>query len=83
LCANCWRDPDIDHEHHEGIEKHVVIGKIAAPPHVDAAQLLDQIDRAMAKRISCQLYAPDLCMAAGSRTRALVDKRRFDLLTGN
>lgn len=83
LCANCWRDPDIDHERHERIEKHVVIGRIAAPPHVDPVQLLDQIDRAMAKRSPCQLYAPDLCVAAGSRTRALVDKRRFDLLTGN
>lgn len=83
LCANCWRDPDIDHERHVRMEKHVVIGRIAAPGHIDHVQLLDQIDRAMAKRSGCQLYAPDLCVAAGFETRALVDKRRFDLLTGN
>ena len=83
LCANCWRDPDIDHENHERMEKHVVIGRIAAPGHIDHVQLLDQLDRAMAKRSGCQLYAPDLCVAAGFETRASVDKRRFDLLTGN
>jgi tetratricopeptide (TPR) repeat protein len=83
LCANCWRDPDIDHEHRERMEKHVVIGRIAAPGHIDHVQLLDQLDRAMAKRSGCHLYAPDLCVAAGIETRALVDKRRFDLLTGN
>lgn len=83
LCANCWRDPGIEHEHHERIEKHVVIGRIAAPGHVDPVQLLNQLDRAMAKQSRCQLYAPDLCAAAGYGTRALVDKRRFDLLTRN
>ena len=83
LCANCWRDPDIDHERHVRMEKHVVIGRIAAPGHIDHVQLLDQLDRAMAKRSGCQLYAPDLCVAAGFETRALVDKRRFDLLRGN
>jgi tetratricopeptide (TPR) repeat protein len=83
LCASCWRHPGVDHEHREHIEKHVVVGRIAAPAHLDPVQLLDQIDRAMAKRSGCQLYAPDLCVAAGSPNRALVDKRRFDLLTDN
>ena len=83
LCANCWRNPDIDHVHQESIEKHVVIGRIAAPRHVHPSQLLDQLDKAIAKRSRCQLYAPDLCVAAGFESRASVDKRRFDLLTGN
>ena len=83
LCTNCWRDPDIDHERHERMEKHVVIGRIAAPGHVDPGQLLDQLDAALAKRSPCQLYAPDLCVAAGVDSRALIDRRRFDLLTGN
>ena len=65
LCANCWRDPDIDHERHLRVEKPVVMGRIAAPGHIDHVQLLDQLDRAMAKRSGCQLYAPDLCVAAG------------------
>ncbi|HLQ88554.1 MAG TPA: prenyltransferase [Xanthobacteraceae bacterium] len=83
LCATCWRDPDIDHENHESEEKHVVIGRIAAPGNVDPVHLLGRIDNALAKRGRCQLYAPDLCAAAGLETRALVDKRRFELLTGN
>jgi tetratricopeptide (TPR) repeat protein len=83
LCANCWRDPDLDHEHHERMEKHVVIGRIAAVAHVDPVQLLDQLDKAVARRSGCQLYAPDLCAAAGFEPRASVEKRRFDLLTRN
>jgi hypothetical protein len=83
LCANCWRNPDLDHEEHERIEKHVVVGRIAAPPHADPAELLDHIDQAVAKRGRCQLYAPDLCVAAGAVERARVDRRRYDLLVGN
>lgn len=83
LCANCWRDPDIDHEVHETVEKHVVVGRIAAPRHIDLVQLLDQIDKAVAKQGRCQLYAPDLCVAAGFEARARVDQRRFDLLMDN
>jgi hypothetical protein len=83
LCANCWRDPGLNHESHEGVQTHVVTGRIAAPGHLEPAQLLDQIDRAVAKRRRCHLYAPDLCAAAGLDARASVDKRRFDLLTQN
>ena len=83
LCAGCWRDPDLDHEHHESMEKHVVTGRIAAPADTDPGQLLDQLDRAVAERSPCQLYAPDLCRAAGQQRRAEVDERRFDLLRGN
>jgi hypothetical protein len=85
LCAHCWRDPDLDHERHahELMEKHIVIGRIAAASHLDPAQLLDQLDKAMAKRKGCHLYAPDLCTAAGFEARASVEKRRFNLLTHN
>src|SRR5262245_57718376 len=85
LCTQCWRDPDLDHERHvhERTEKHIVVGRIAAAPHVDPAQLLDQLDKAMAKRTGCHLYAPGLCAAAGFDARAAVEKRRFDLLTQN
>lgn len=83
LCANCWRDPDIDHSRHEGMEKHVVTGRIAAPPHILPARLLDMIDKGLEKRGQCQLYAPDLCAAAGLLARERIDKRRFALLTEN
>lgn len=83
LCANCWRDPGIDHEDHEAMEKHVVTGRIAAPADMEVADLLDQIDKAIAKRSPCQLYAPGLCEAAGLGDRAMVEKRRFNMLRDN
>jgi tetratricopeptide (TPR) repeat protein len=83
FCARCWRDPDVDHDHHEQMERRIVVGRIAAAPDVDPVQLLDQIDKAVAKRNGCQLYVPDLCLAAGFQARASVEKRRFDLLTLN
>jgi tetratricopeptide (TPR) repeat protein len=83
LCARCWRDPDVDHEQHEQEERRIVVGRIAAAPDIDPVQLLDQLDRALAKRSGCQLYVPDLCLAAGLQARASIEKRRFDLLTGN
>jgi tetratricopeptide (TPR) repeat protein len=84
ICANCWRDPDLDHGRHERMEKHVVTGRIAAPPEMAPAQLLDLIDKAIEKQGQhCQIYAPDLCKAAGLVAREQVDRRRFTLLTSN
>jgi hypothetical protein len=80
LCAACWRDPGIDHEHGETEEKHVVRGRIAAPPDVAPGELLRQIDAAMAKRAPCRIYSPDLCAAAGLTDRAAFERRRFDML---
>jgi tetratricopeptide (TPR) repeat protein len=83
LCANCWRDPDLDHDRHERMEKHVVTGRIAAPPDIAPARLLDMIDKGLEKRERCQLYAPDLCTAAGLTERERIDRRRFVMLTNN
>ncbi|NNF79001.1 MAG: prenyltransferase [Rhizobiales bacterium] len=83
LCASCWRDPDLDHDHHEQVDKHVVVGQIAAPPHIRPAELLEQLDAALAKREKCRLYVPDLCAAAGQGDRAQIERRRFDMLSGN
>ncbi|CAL75354.1 hypothetical protein; putative protein prenyltransferase \t_ [Bradyrhizobium sp. ORS 278] len=84
LCANCWRDPGRDHDTHERMEKHVVRGKIAAPPSMDPRSLLNRIDAAIARQEQpCQIYAPDLCNAAGLTAREAVDRRRFDLLMRN
>lgn len=83
LCANCWRDPDIDHEEHIREEKHVVTGRIAAPPGIPAPQLLDQVEKAVASKGSCSIYAPDLCEAAGLSDRARVERRRYEMLKNN
>jgi hypothetical protein len=84
MCASCWRDPDLDHDHHERVEKHVVRGRIAAPPEMAPARLLDMIDKTVEKQGGqCQLYAPDLSAAAGLHERERIDRRRFALLTGS
>ncbi|WP_315729303.1 MULTISPECIES: prenyltransferase [unclassified Bradyrhizobium] len=84
LCADCWRDPDRDHDNHEGMEKHVVRGKIAAPAEMDPKSLLDRIDAVIeTQERRCLLYAPDLCKAAGLTEREAIERRRFDLLMRN
>ena len=80
MIARCLRDQDIDHEHGETEEKHVVRGRIAAPPDVAPSELLRQIDAAMAKRSPCRIYSPDLCAAAGLTERVAFERRRFDIL---
>ena len=80
LCASCWRDRQVDHDHKEKITQHVITGRIAAPPDIDARELLRQLDAAMSKRSSCHLYAPDLCEAAGLADRAAVEVRRFNMI---
>jgi tetratricopeptide (TPR) repeat protein len=82
ICASCWRDADTDHERHERTEKHVVSGRIAAPPHIAPRDLLAEIEVAVAKRAPCQIYMPGLRLAAGDEKQAEVDERRFAMLTG-
>jgi tetratricopeptide (TPR) repeat protein len=83
LCANCWRDPDLDHEEHEQMEKHVARGRIAAPPDIAPSELLRQLDQAVLIREPCKIYSPSLCHAAGQSDRANVERRRLDMLVGN
>jgi tetratricopeptide (TPR) repeat protein len=83
ICASCWRGGDVGHEHRETEERHVVTGRIAAPPHLSPQVLLEQLDGAMAARKPCRLYAPSLCEAAGSTKRAATERRRYELLRSN
>ena len=83
LCATCWRDPNIDHEHHQEMEKHVVKGRIAAPGDVSPKDLLEQLDNALANRESCRIYSPALCEAAGETGRAAVELSRFEMVVEN
>lgn len=82
LCAGCWRDPDLDHKEHTKEEKHVVLGRIAAPGDFAPADLLAQIDKAIAENEPCKIYAPALCEAAGLSERAAVERRRYEMLKG-
>jgi hypothetical protein len=83
LCANCWNDPNTNHSRHEETTKHVVTGRIAAPPDMDPRDLLAQLDAGLKDLTPCQLYSPDLCNAAGQPKRAKVEQRRFDMLRDN
>lgn len=80
LCASCWRDAALNHEHNETLTKHVVLGRIAAPEHISAAGLLQEIDLAVGGQDGCALYAPALASAAGLDARAVEEERLFELL---
>jgi tetratricopeptide (TPR) repeat protein len=83
LCANCWNDPNTNHARHEEMTKHIVTGRIAAPPDMDPRELLRQIDAGMKGLAPCQIYAPALCKAAGLPDRARIEQRRFEMLSNN
>lgn len=83
ICAACWRDPDLDHERHEAVEKHIVAGRVAAPGDLDPVELLMLLDAAIDKQAPCRIYVPDLTVAAGDLERSVIDRRRFDMLAGH
>jgi len=80
LCSACWSNQDLQHKHDQTEQKHVVTGRIAAPPNIDPSKLLDQIDNALKDKPKNRIFSPDLCEAAGFNDRAKIEKRRFDLL---
>lgn len=80
LCATCWRSETVNHAKHELRDAHAVIGRIAAPPHIEPAELLRQLDQAIADRPNCRIYVPDLCVAAGFPERAEVERRRYAMI---
>lgn len=83
VCANCWRDSSVDHARHEPVQKHVVVGQIAAPPEIHPDALLKQVDNVLAGQAACHLYSPELCSAAGFSDRAEVERRRYKMLINN
>lgn len=80
LCSTCWRDESIDHEHKESEEKHVVTGRIAIPPDIEASEILNKIDSELKEVPESRIFSPDLCRAAGFEDRARIEERRFNLL---
>lgn len=80
LCANCWRNSKIDHDHKQTITKHVITGRLAAPPDMHPIELLRQLDAAMSRRNACHIYVPQLCEAAGLPERAAIEMRRFEMI---
>jgi hypothetical protein len=82
VCASCWRDRRVDHEHTDSVTKHVIAGRIAAPPEMDAKELLRQLDAALNDRTDCKLYSPELCEAAGLAERAASETQGFNMIRG-
>jgi hypothetical protein len=58
LCSSCWRNETIDHEHKTNEEKHVVTGRIAVPPNVEPAVILEEIDRALKGTPESRIFSP-------------------------
>ena len=80
LCHACWLSERTDHAHHQSRDEHVVTGRIVAPPDIEPADLLRQLDEAIAARPACRVYTPALCEAAGLHERGAVERRRFDMI---
>lgn len=83
LCSACWNNKDLQHEHDEKDEKHVVTGRIAMPPNANATDLLNKIDKALQDDPRNRIFSPDLCVAAGFSDRAQIEKRRFRILSSS
>src|ERR1700748_146897 len=83
LCAQCGANPDINHAHHDAVDKHVVMGQIAAPPDRDPRELLRQLDAAMTQLLGCSIYMPELCLATDHPQRAAIEERRFNMTRAN
>lgn len=81
LCAACWRNEAIDHEHKATEEKHVVTGRIAAAPDIAPDALLRQIDIALKDSPENRIFSPDLCRAAGQSDRVKIEARRYQMLS--
>lgn len=77
LCMDCWMGSKAEHSHSEMDEFNVVTGRIAAPPDMEPADLLRQIDLALPDDEVCRLFSPELCEAAGERERAKFELKRF------
>lgn len=82
-CPACWEDTQLDHAQHHPVEHRMVVGKICAPPTLDAKVLLDALDASLAGQRSLRLFVPELCAAAGDRARADVARRRLEMLVRN
>ena len=81
LCSACWRNQGLDHaQHTEKEEKHIVTGRIAAPPEISPSVLLDLIDSAQKEKPLSKIYAPALCEAANQHDRAFVEQHRYEML---
>lgn len=80
LCMGCWSDQNLDHEHSDTREMNVVTGRIAAPPEMNADDLLREIDAALPGDGTCRIFSPSLCEAAGLHERAQFERRRYEQL---
>jgi len=80
LCARCWEDPGNDHAAHQQFARHIVTGKICAPPELPAAELRRILDDLLGVEPAIKLYAPELTAAAGDASRAATERRFVEAL---
>lgn len=80
ICSRCWEDPGTDHGTHVPEERHVVRGKIAAPPSITPASLRASLDNLMLKHPGSKIHAPELSAQAGDSGRAATERRISEAL---
>jgi len=79
-CQQCWETPGVDHAEHVPMEQQVVKGKLCAPPSVEPAVLLGQLDHAVGGEEGVQLLVPELCNSAGFVERAQAEQQSMRTL---
>jgi hypothetical protein len=82
LCAECFRNTDLDHGRHESSEHTIVTGKLCAPPEIAPAELLRALDAAVQSAPGVSVYVPELANAAGNERRARIEARRYAMMIG-
>ena len=80
MCRSCYMGEDHDHGHQERDDRHIVKGKLCAPPDVAPADLLARIDDGLGKAPGVRLFIPDLADEAGHPDRAAVERRRIAMM---
>jgi hypothetical protein len=80
LCRHCWESGNVDRGAHRKEDRHVVRGKLCAPPHLTPRALLDALDAAVAASNGVRVLVPELSRAAGDDARAEVEARRLGML---
>lgn len=80
LCQSCWESPNVDHARHAPTTRHVVTGKLCAPPSMQATTLLAELDRAVHEHEGTNLFVPQLVRTTGDEKRAQIEERRLRMI---
>jgi hypothetical protein len=80
LCAQCWDSETLDHAAHRTAKRHVVRGKLCAPPSVALGELRRTLDKVIAASAGIRVFVPALSELLGDHARANIEARRMTMV---